>query len=48
MAANVDEAREQCEEMDNYEQCGDEMIKDAIDNMDPDHMDTSLMEVEES
>ena len=47
-AANPDEAREQCEQMDNYERCGDEMIKDSIDNMDPDHMDTSLMEVEES
>ena len=47
-AANPDEAREQCEEMDNYEDCGDEMIKDAIDERDPDHMDTSRMEVEES
>ena len=47
-AANPDEAREQCEEMDNYEDCGDEMIKDAIDERDPDHMDTSRMDVEES
>jgi hypothetical protein len=48
IAANPDEAREQCEAMDNYEDCGDEMIKDAIDMRDPEHMDTCLMEVEES